>query len=74
MKSSEERNEITTYLLHKGPEISELLQDGLVSDGTDIFDMVKGLPLLVTWDTTNRFTGINTLQNTEPPEVFQVNL
>lgn len=69
-----QRNEITTYLLHKSPKIPKLFQDGLVRDGTDIFDVVKRLALLVTWDAADRFTGINTLQNTESPEVFQGNL
>ena len=43
-------------------------------NSTDIFDVVKGLSLLLAWNTAHRIARIDSLENTESTKVLERNL
>lgn len=45
-----------------------------MSDGTNIFNVIKGLSFLLARDAPSWFTGINTLQDAESTEVLDCHL
>lgn len=60
----------STHLFHKSPKFAELFQNGLVGDGLDILDVIKGLALLMPRKTTPRLPRIDSFQNTKTSEVL----
>ena len=68
------RFRLPAYLFHECLEIPELFQDGFVSDGSDILDVVKGLTLLFAGHTPQGFTRVDTFQDTKSPKVFESDL
>ena len=62
------------YLFHERAEFTEFLQNGFMSNGLDILDVIKGLSFLVTRDAASGFTRINSLQDAETTEILDRDL
>lgn len=45
-----------------------------MSNGANVFDVIKGLSFLVAWNSTQRFSWINALENTKTTKVFESHL
>ena len=69
------RNEVKmAYLLHERSKFSETFQNRLVCNRSNIFDVVKGLALLLSWNSSSWFSGIDALQNTQTTKILDRNL
>ena len=62
------------HLLHKGAEFTELVQNRLVSDGTNILDVVVDLPLLVARRSSAGFTRVDALEDAKATKVLEADL
>jgi len=63
-----------SYLLHKRPELSKLLENRFVGDGADVLNVVEGLSLLVSRGASKRFSRIYAFEDAEPAKVLQGDL
>lgn len=62
------------HLLHEGTEFTEFVQNGLVSNGTNIFDVVVDLPLLVAGRSSAGLTRVDALEDAKTAKVLEADL
>ena len=62
------------HLLHEGTEFTELVQNGLVSNGTNILDVVVDLPLLVAGRSSAGLTRVDALEDAKTTKVLEADL
>ena len=71
--ASKERPDIS-HLLHEGTEFTKLVQNGLMSDGTNILDVVVDLSLLVARRSAAGLTRIDALEDAKAAKVLEADL